>query len=424
MSTWPEVIKQRGPFTSTCKVDYIYRPAMSYTTYKGAMSVNYDTIGSSQLVFCHKKSRWRPGTLKLQKVQMRKVTQTATDDNYTYDPGGYTYPKVGLAGPIAGLFSSTMSGQANMSFGISWDQLLAERALQEAYGNWGKPQADVGVMIGEAAETLQFLRSPLKSVVNKMTSLYNSAVTTRNIRRRDRVFKATRSLNDIMSDLWLSARYGIIPLINDINSLCSYSMSKLVQPEVPFYRVSGSERLSSKSSSKNRKTILVLYFDWIVEVEWEMQASARVFYKHSWWYVPQFEIPQSLGLEVTDIPIIVYELIPLSFALDWVVDFGGWLRAHKPRPGYVYLGNCVSCKTTVKTTWSNIGVTTNISSYPNAPMTSSKAFRVDETLDRQVNLPLPSTPQFANGLKSLTHQVDALTLIWQRLPNYFQKRKG
>lgn len=131
---------------------------------------------------------------------------------------------------------------------------------------------------------------------------------------------------------------------------------------------------------------------------------------------------EQLGLDPLMLPNTLYQIIPLSFVVDWGIDIGSWIQAHRPRPGYVYMGNCVTCKTTRTTTWANIATKSIYADYSNAPLTSSKGFMVDETIDRQVNLPLPSTPQIGNGLSGLARSVDALSLIWQRMPKLLSKR--
>lgn len=297
---------------------------------------------------------------------------------------------------IAG-FTSNYGGQLPID-----SRATAELVSAVAKTNEG--DAQIGVMLGEAGETLNMLGSPLRLLQKPLSSLLPKRTT--------RLFRGSVHY---ASQAWLTARYGIIPLISDINAIRKVATRKLTWRDSPV-RISRSARLIevayNKTDIKGGTGIPGVYAHG-VKINREFQKiSAKVYYKC------RLTDQLDLGLSIYDVPNVIWELIPYSFVVDWFVNVGDWLQAIKPAPNKVTLARVVSTSNnrTLETSISGLSLNQVVSAT--YPMTGASCdFKHSaKTYQRNLTVPLPGSPQVNVSLSSFKRQLDGVTLLYQRLP--------
>lgn len=420
---FPEVIKTRPPSVSTAVVKYTYR--YNGNTIIGDTNVTSAQLGESNLVHCVGPRKWpKPDDefkVVLNRFRARKTTQFCSEDTITTKVNSYPDYWATISGPLAGYnFPSVPMGAANVMPPDSWNQDAAVAALIKAYEDVVAMEVGIGLIWAEAAETASFLKNPVAQLSKLYKEWFKAAKYASLARRYGGYSKAAL---EALSSSWLSFRYGIVPLVMDIQSILDVTSSLLNTEKL--YRAKGrSPVVTLGSSSKVIKySIVGITMEWDQKTTKEVVANARVYFKVTNSATKLSLMLDKLGLSPHMVPSLIYEKIPYSFVLDWVVNVGDWLAAVTPKSNYETIANCVTCKTvtTIERTSRSV-VDTYKNSYPRC---ASKMVSTTEVVDRQVDLPFPSLPPVVVNLRDFRRVIDAIFLVWQRLPKrYGQKPKG
>lgn len=208
---------------------------------------------------------------------------------------------------------------------------LETLALTAAYAQAGKSDVDLLVSLGELKETLQFLHAPLDKAL-RMTQKAKRYL--RDVQRIDDDYARNLSLwkrngrgakpfrenyptlnlggmkvNDVPS-MWLAYRYGLMPLIYDVQAWEEFLSKLNDKPKRVTTRAT--EKYSgtwTQSDSPVNDGQLIHYFH--TELSYELSVRAGVL------CCPIWDLPHRLGTAIDRVPAAAYELIPLSFVADW-----------------------------------------------------------------------------------------------------------
>lgn len=223
---------------------------------------------------------------------------------------------------------------------VSYAQTKALSGVQSA-------QMQSLVSLGEFRETLRMLLSPVRGLQSWFQTAqrkYNAelqrqgrealriAASKRKARMLSRIKaeKAVRKkesrrlmdrvagFGDDAADMVLAYNLGWKPFLNDIDNL----LNKIPSLEYQERRTSRAQREDSESLSvkTDRSTA---YGTNVVLTETQSRVKVRA----NVLYVDSFEASQHFGTRLADLPETVYELIPYSFLLDYVVNVGDYLGA-------------------------------------------------------------------------------------------------
>lgn len=160
---------------------------------------------------------------------------------------------------------------------------------------------DLYTSLAESPQTVGMIYSILKTVIRGWKR--TNAEQARIIRK---YAGNPRLLTDKLSELWLGYRYGIMPLYYDVRGLLEY------------LGISRSEYLTVRSSSKQMTDCTLVGLD-----SFKFEVEERCFIKNR------------LDLESTkmdqflrqDLTVTAWELVPLSFVIDWFVTVGDFLAS-------------------------------------------------------------------------------------------------
>lgn len=193
---------------------------------------------------------------------------------------------------------------------------------------------DILTSLAEARATMETIRF-LSMGFWKKTRYVAELAALRFKQRKDRRY-AVRDAIEWFSENWLLARYGIRPILFDLQSATSY-LNQLISEPDPW--VAGRSRQEDSTTStrfeENQDARIRSQWRYEVESQCTYRAKAYVGAQTGW----------SRGLMIDPL-VTTWELIPFSFIFDWVVDVGGWLSTLTPNVRGEFLATSTSYKRT------------------------------------------------------------------------------
>lgn len=209
------------------------------------------------------------------------------------------------------------------------------------------------------------------------------------------------------SDLYLAARYGLLPLLHDLEDAWKFMNRKYP----PRNTARAFDVVQGTSSTKSRWNVGHGYFDNDVVTVRTVVTRVGILYDTD----PASRALAGLGL--TRPLSTAWELIPWSFVADWIVDVGSWLDAMQPAGFTRTLCAWVSTlETIVLTTTSGPFVRTvtdpvdTTSSYS----LNDWSIRTETTKSRYAWSPsLPKLPALGSGFNTI-RSVDLAALVLQK----------
>jgi len=345
---------------------------------------------------------FRPGIFRVNPVTILTLNSHVSAGSFNVYNNAYDWvdvkgPWIGYSGIIFGTFDT-----------CPWHQSSCDNALIRAFAKMNNAGIQLGVVLAELKETLLMLHSPLATLYKYLKSPNAFAASV----RQSALAKGSnvRTLKKLL-DGYLTYRYGFRPLFYDISDAV-----KLLKEG--FRKTSGLQRVAAKyttsSSSSQRlaeKAWSGLYFTPQVDTRITYNTTASVYFRFT---ASSLSMLEDLGLSPWDLPSIVWELIPLSFAADWFLHLSSWLSAIRPSFSVTYVGNSVSQKTVMDTTTSP----TSIRPFPGYKLSnySDSTYKWTETkLVRRVNQALPPLPAVDLDYRNITHVIDSCALLAQRI---------
>lgn len=225
-------------------------------------------------------------------------------------------------------------------------------------------------MAGEIRETIRMLRSPFKQGINLLTSMLRSGKTFRG------PVKAS-------SDLWLQYRFGILPLMADVEGVF-----KLINKSAQKEHV-GSSRVYGASS-------VVQVEPWGATPVFGAPLTGTITYEQRAEVIVRFGyLHQAMGaslakqddfmksfLNPRDLPSTAWELIPFSFLVDYFINVGAILESV-----ITYTGGVVwTSNSTVQTSTATLAISsansTNASRYIVSSFSPGRCVRTKRSVDR------------------------------------------
>ncbi|UUW21225.1 MAG: maturation protein [Sanya fiers-like virus 8] len=223
---------------------------------------------------------------------------TANYSNYslTRQKYGYSYES-----------STGVSGNSALPSGVSqtidFSSIAYNKALDELYENL-RGSLDLSIDLLEHESTRRMV-TPLVKVCHGFVSFVNEV---RRIRRNPK-----RAVDDV-SNLWLQYTYGVSPLMSSAYSFVDAFRSS--QRGLVTVRGFGSEKSSRTVTSGTGIQRMVSAIRDTQRCEFRMELD-----------IDSDALSNLANLSSLNPASIVWELVPYSFVVDWVVDIGGYLRS-------------------------------------------------------------------------------------------------
>lgn len=374
-----------------------------------------------------------PGTYRCNSNRIFQVEAGCEATFMTQKIAGLEY---GLSGDVAAHLFGQSVATCLGDLTPAWDTFLEKEAVNKSYAKIANSDLDVGVMIGELRETVEGLRNPLSALRkevewlkknhNKLLNLEDALQTAgyfKTLRISDSIDRLQKRLAlgglprtaNALAGTWLEWRYGIRPLIKQVEDIIEHVNSRSREFSVKLQRRKGKTSTITKvetGSATLSAAIFNVYGHFRKETKtWTVARTAFTMpYPVTWQY--------RYGLDYSSIPGIAWELLPLSFVADWFVGVGSWLAALRvlANPAVLH-GTSVTQRSDVTIDgWIDqikYGATVMNTSSPGSHSWSLRSMQ-RKCLSPGFNA---YTPSLNSKALKLQQQIDALALSWQRLPN-------
>lgn len=365
-----------------------------------------NSVGTYQSISAlNNAGSWKPGVFRANAVVIKKIASICLPgsmvgvDKYLANRGelqGHVHSSLTTA-----LGWTPLSG--NLDWCTQWDQVAAAASLQNALAKMNSAELDLGMMLGELRETISGLAKPL-SALRDYIRLWNK------LKQFGKSPRMTDRLN-MLTGSWLEWRYGIVPLISDISAIIEHVKAQSVLLDGKLLRKRSKVVIPARNLKFSGSTYPGYYqITGTVSVEVKAKYVSSVFYT----LTRPLSFGETYGLTLGSLPSIAWELAPLSFVWDWFFGVGNWLQSCNTSEARSFCGSTTSQKSTVvvRTTIDNA----KFYGVVKSSFGGGSHITTFEKLDRRINQAVAISPQYNRAALSVKRQVDALSLIWQRLP--------
>jgi hypothetical protein len=225
-------------------------------------------------------------------------------------------------------------------------QNLINLASTTAAANVDNPTFHGATFIAELRETLGFLRNPLGA--------FNKQLEDYRWRKRARKSLNHKTTGEYIRDNWLSYRYAVRPLVQDIQNAAE-AVARTVLDNEPLRQTA--RGYASESGETEQTGAISSLYDHTTRTVKTVSVRAGILYEIS-------RDPNTFGMTVPDIPVALWEAIPYSFVADWFLNIGSFIQAISPVGGVKRLGSWTTVKTETSTTreiwWERPGTSSGI----------------------------------------------------------------
>jgi len=364
----------------------------------GNLSNSFNCIGSKETLDPAASGFFKPGTFRVNPVVIEKSTGTCSGAELVSHKRAYNANWY----HTSGTYMTYWVSQASIA-SVAWYQNLANWALESAFAKFNEAQVDFALILGELGETLAMLRNPLKGLLKLLNTLRQT-------------FRTVGPLVTFAADTHLLYRYGISPLIKDIEDTIQAFNNKAAQfVKGQMYRKKSRKVTTSTTTTlSTRQSVGEFYVTPVWTKEISYQATANVF--------AQFVIdidtkwdPARYGFDPRQLPALMWELVPFSFVVDWFWSVGTWLRAIMPLPHLNYLGNCVSIKSIANYQLEGLAPLLNFGDAATKVGITGKYTWHAEKLERKIMTTMPVMPALTVDKYGFLQKVDSLALLWGQI---------
>ena len=295
-----------------------------------------------------------------------------------------------------------------------WASDMDQLAINGALSKLKDQKVNLGVAFGEGKRT--------KSLILSAVSSFDSGVRKIMELRRGKVWKEVKSFIPGVTELpqeWLKYIYGFAPTLSDVQGAAE-QFAKMMEGGNPFHiRVS---KTITRSESDTRGWFDIngefalltggwhpLYMDMTI-----VETRQAYFYYQLSCVMP----PTIASLGLTNPLSVAYELLPWSFALDWLLPVGNWIDLLDADFGWSYLDGGVTRTKKVKGKGLYFGSMPNTHSVYSGSVSDMGLNLYEMSRTPYVAAPWPVFPGFRNPFRSGRQEERTATqiaLVAQRL---------
>lgn len=193
----------------------------------------------------------------------------------------------------------------------------------EVLSKRGRSDSDLWETLAEYKQVLDLLQNPLTKLQDLSSRLLKATQRS----------SASRGLMSEISSGYLLYRYGITPLMKDVENIIK-SLSK----------VTGNQRKTTRASerlfaSRNTSGVVVPYG--VLESSWVCETRDSINIRGMSLDEVDTSFLGNLGFSFKSLTTLPWELMTYSFVADWFANVGDVIGAHAPSLGYKQLGSCL-----------------------------------------------------------------------------------
>lgn len=329
---------QTGSLNGACPNKY-----MVWSTPSNKIKVGFKRRGAMTAFLGHKTGGYRPNKFRITPAVHQSSSLTCEDTSVVFEtqaclPNTKVFGTYKLRGPVA-LLPNVSAQLANAYPSYNYD--VDESLVQKAMARSNEAQAAVLTSAVELPMTLALFIDPFKRLGDKLNGLSKPRTLKRLSKNNKNVLVEKRKFGesiDYAFEAWFQLRYGILPLMGEIDTYRKLYNSKLETPLGPIIksRAGGGEPQWVHTDFAAAQSWLYGYYWGTVSKSEYVKRTVTVYSQRQW------NLQSSLGLDLSGVLGAAWERIPYSFVLDWFINFGDWLKAIMPVSGVTHLGMSTS----------------------------------------------------------------------------------
>lgn len=268
------------------------------------------------------------------------------------------------------------------------------KALQAFYSKISNLKVNMAQVYVERQQTINLIADTAK----RLSSWYRSLKRGRN------PFTGTTCNGREASNLWLQYTYGWTPLISDV-----YSAMEALKGDVPPMKLSVSR---TSKSTRDIKTVVTTYLQGnrvynYLDLDGRCSNRTTVF---SSFTIKDPALLTANHVGLTNPALLVWEVIPYSFVVDWFIPIGSWLEAQSALAGLTVREASVTRTSTF--TWYGTSEAKFSGSFLLKSSSSTSIGQESKYKRRTLGLPSVPLPRFKSPC-STSHAITALALLRQ-----------
>lgn len=203
-------------------------------------------------------------------------------------------------------------------------QSAFESTATEARAGVADPTFAGATFVAEIGDALKLFTSPVRS----LEQLFHRALKDKRRKGNPRVRNST--LFQFLSDNWLYYRYGIMPIVYDLED-ASDALTTLEGWSSPRFVSRGRQTLTGNNLETQVGSPSVAWnISRDVETSREVTVRTGVLY--------ELAEDNTFGVTLGDVPSALWEIVPFSFVVDWFWNVSDYIRAISPKVGVKQLG--------------------------------------------------------------------------------------
>ena len=201
---------------------------------------------------------------------------------------------------------------------------VRRRAIYKLQEEIAKSEFNLAVAGAEAVKTVGLITHTAARLFKAALALkkgrLGDAYRALGLSPKSRRTPKAKKVRENAGNYWLEMQYGWNPLLSDIYGGCRALATMLNQPDVPifFAEARATDREFSLERVKDGRST------WAVDTDWEVkfQQSCRVGVAFR---IRSGEIVQAARLGLTNPALVVWEVVPFSFVVDWFIPVSSFL---------------------------------------------------------------------------------------------------
>lgn len=348
------------------------------------MTVYKCEAASSILSWSHRYRNWKiysndipyllgaPATVDQSSTQI--VGTCAASRGYSTGTSGSS---VGLfAAPVTQAEIRTVFNDALTLLGSDWVDNLDATATSRAKSKMNNASAAVLSTIGEASETVRLFPKSLRLIKDMLLTFRGRAIarTSKDVFDLWRTGCLSRALPQykLLANMWLQYRYGFRPLVYDVHNLTKAALTQLSSPRITCRGSAYGRSAYTRSSTVygyGAKTPIAT-----CKTATSVQSSSRAGVLCD----VDIDIANLLAVRLgcEQFLTTAWDLIPLSFVVDWFIDVSSYLTQLSFATGFNPRGAWVTSETVILQNmatvmnnvsyWSHVSYQTQLNEYSNA----------------------------------------------------------
>ncbi len=260
------------------------------------------------------------------------------------------------------------------------NQVYYDRMLAALFSKANSPKLAGATIMAEGIETLNFVKTGLMNLFNLVKGM-----------------KALGKAISSPADTWMGYKYGLMPLILTITDAINALESKKEKEKVQEYSVT--EFVEENSFIMN---------PFYKNLYWRYKSTYQLRNGGALWIKSQFD-PSPFGFSGSDIVSAAWEIVPLSFVIDWVVGVGDWISSFRDTDLVVNKSYGTKIIDHTMEIWLD-------EDQPNftvneGPSKGSPLIVHGYKMDRMIDVSPPSLPTVTWRNESFTHVIEGIILL-------------